>query len=352
MFRTWLQEERRKSVLGFMSILFILSLLLFYTNSSASLFGPYTDEDGIAIRGILAEQQVIEKGDDFGTPPDDIEEPPVSNVFSNKIVSPPLHYDESNPQNFTYKRNGGIHLITTFFKGTYHKARISELIETLRRNIKNEYIEAVHVIYEKDNPRKDLEKTNVRDLLDRKLVTMRVQQQPTYFRMFTYANLALDRGSIAIVANSDIFFDKTLRHLKFGAPRNETNWRSAMALSRSHAADCGKQDDWNGVFDLCNTYIGSHDAFIFAPPAPDFVLKNSKHTQNHFGAENIIVFGYLWARGFRGHISNPCKRIKAMHLHCVQERHYEIGSFISGGRHGNIRPGIKSDNEESWNLIY
>ena len=352
MFRAWVEEERRKTAFGFMVTLLILALIGFYSNLTRSVFNPNLDPDARRIRDIFEEKQTVEKGDDFGTPPTEEEEPQTLNVFANKIQPLPLSYDDSNPKNFTYRRNAGVHLITTFFKGSYHKPRIRELVETLRRNILNEYIEAVHVIYEKDNPRKDLEETDARHLLDRKLVTMKINQQPTYFRLFGYANLALDRGSIAIVANSDIYFDKSVRNLKFGQPSNETNWRSAMALSRSRSPDCGKQDDWNGVFDLCNTYIGSHDAFVFAPPVPDFVLKNSKHTQNHFGSENIIVFGFLWARGYRNHVSNPCKRIRAMHLHCVQERHYEVGSFISGGRHGNIRPGIKPENEDRWNLIY
>jgi hypothetical protein len=338
--------------------LLLLTITAFYLYDSSPFVGLWIEDDYpsdtplVITREVFTTSNVQNKSseNDEGTPPDpaELDDDP----FYNKIKPPPLTYDESNPKVFTFRKNAGIHLITTFFKGSYHKERVNELIESLRRNIKNPYIEAVHVLYERDNPRADLQKTNVRDLLDTKLVTMKVPQQPTYFRLFGYANAALERGSIAIVANSDIYFDKTLVKLKFGAPKNDTNWRSAMALSRSHSADCGKEDDWNGIFDLCSTYIGSHDAFIFAPPVPDFVLKNSRHTQNHFGAENIIVFGFIWARGFRGHLSNPCKRIRAIHLHCSAERHYEIGASISSGRHGKIRPGVEPEHETTWNFIH
>ena len=335
------------SVLVVVLVTLLLLVAVFFTDDALNISAKLVGAEGDTNTALL-----VEKEDDFGIEPNEEEEPPTTNVFGNKIKPPPLTYDDSNPKEFSFRKNEGIHLITTFFKGSYHKQRINELVEALRRNINNPNIEAVHIMYEKDNPRKDLEATNAKDLLDTKLVTMKVESQPTYFRLFGYANAALERGSIAIVANSDIYFDRTLRNLKFGYPGNDTNWRSSMALSRSHSADCGKQDDWNGVFDLCTTYIGSHDAFVFAPPAPDFVLKNSRHTQNHFGAENIIVFGFIWARGFRGHLSNPCKRIHAIHLHCTPERHYAVGSFISAGRHGNIKPGVKPENEDTWNLIY
>lgn len=348
------QRGPKQTLIILIVALFLLTITALYLYDSSPFFWLWHDEE-IVVEPLVSKEipVVLLKDIDDDTPPDESE---LGNAnddpFYNKIKPPPLTYDDSNPKDFTFRKNAGVHLITTFFKGSYHRERVNELIESLRRNIKNPYIEAVHILYERDNPRADLEKTNVKDLLDTKLVTMKVPQQPTYFRLFGYANAALERGSIAIVANSDIYFDKTISKLKFASPKNDTNWRSAMALSRSHSADCGKEDDWNGVFDLCSTYIGSHDAFIFAPPVPDFVLKNSRHTQNHFGAENIIVFGYLWARGFRGHLSNPCKRIKAIHLHCSAERHYDIGTFISAGRHGKIRPGVEPEHETTWNFIH
>ena len=144
--------------------------------SNLSYISPETmDDDG---------QTFVEKEDDFGVPPTDEEEPFTTDVFANNIEPPPPRYDDSNPKEFTFRKDAGIHLITTFFKGTYHKQRVNELVESLRRNVNNPYVEAVHILHEKDNPRKDLESTNVKDLLSKKLVTMKVANQPTYFRLF------------------------------------------------------------------------------------------------------------------------------------------------------------------------
>ena len=161
----------------------------------------------------------------------------------------------------------------------------------------------------------------------------------------------LYRGSIAIVTNSDIYFDDSLRQLEFGSPTSTNSTRSAFALSRRHAPECGKKRDWKSINDLCTHYIGSHDAFVFAPPVGARVLKNTDHTQNHFGAENIVVWAFMWASPYKGRVYNPCQRIHAYHYHCVSERHYTIGKFISKGRHGNVAPGIKNWNG-NWYKIF
>jgi len=301
--------------------------------------------------------QMVPPEDAFSVPPaetheEDAEAGYVADVFSNKIAPIQVKFDESNPRNFSFRNNTGVHLITTFFKGTYRQARINEVIEVMRRNLNNPFIEAVHVLYEIDNPRDDLKKTDAADKLDAKLVTVRVMRQPNYFRLFGYVNAVLERGSIAIVSNSDIYFDHSLRHLKYGHPENKTEWRSVMALSRTRSPDCGKEPDFGNIYDLCSTYIGSHDAFVFAPPVPDFVLQNSHHVQNRLGAENVIIYAFGWSPGYRNHVSNPCKRVRAFHLHCTMERHWHPGTFISRGRHGFARPGVDPEREDTWNLIY
>ena len=257
-----------------------------------------------------------------------------------------FHLDDSNPAQATWRNNAGVHLVTSFFKGTYRPKRVAELVEALRRNVANPAFEAVHVLWEDVNPRDELGMPN-----EPRLVTMKVKHQPTYQKFFMYSNIFLKRGAIVIIANSDLYFDNSLAKLRFGAPDNRSDWRSAMALSRRHAPECGEKNDWRGTYDLCEHYIGSHDAFVFAPPVPEFVVRETKHTQNHFGAENIVVWAFLWAKYFRGHVTNPCQRIRAFHLHCVPERHYTVGSFISYGRHGNVRPGVDGSAQATWNLI-
>jgi hypothetical protein len=259
--------------------------------------------------------------------------------------------DDTNPTTIRpWRANAGVHLITSFFKGTYKKKRVDELFDCLRRNLRNPAFEAVHIMWEDVNPR--LEFKDLTEEENNRLVTMKTLNQPTYSKFFTYSNVMLERGSIAIIANSDLYFDRSITALKFGAPGNQSNWRSAMALSRRHAPECGERNDWRGTYDLCEHYIGSHDAFVFAPPVPAWILKETKHTQNHFGAENIVVWAFLWSKNFKGHVTNPCQRVHAYHLHCVPERHYTVGSFISYGRHGNVAPGVPGYNAGIWNYIY
>jgi len=81
--------------------------------------------------------------------------------------------------------------------------------------------------------------------------------------------------------------------------------------------------------------VGSHDAFVFATPVPPSVVVNTNHTQNHLGAENIVLYEFRQANY---QVRNPCLRIKAIHLHCTKERAYDKHSFVSRGRHARQPP--------------
>lgn len=226
--------------------------------------------------------------------------------------SPRVVLDDTNEfnslENAPFNVSRGVHIITTFFMGNYHKKRKNEFLECLRRNLENPYVEAMHILWEDVNPRTLLPRN-----ITHKLVTSKIEKQPTYFRLFSYVNQILKRGSIAIVTNADIYFDQSLKQLKFGPLTKDPSKsvRTAYALSRRHSDECGSKNDWKSTYDLCLHYIGSHDAFVFAPPTPRRVLANSYHTQNNFGAENIIVWGFLWAGNYR--VFNPCQRIHAFH---------------------------------------
>jgi hypothetical protein len=320
-------------------------LIMFTTFNS----GSWLRSSGLSWSGAASQQEEDPLAvTDFGEPPaeDEVAESDESAVPVPKFFTS----DDTNPSLTSWRSNQGVHLITSFFKGTYKNKRVAELLECVRRNVRNPAFEAVHVLWEDANPRLELA-AELTPEENARLVTSKVNQQPTYQRFFAYANYVLERGAIGIVANSDLYFDKSVGNLKFGSPGNQSNWRSAMALSRRHAPECGTRNDWKSTYDLCQHYIGSHDAFVFAPPVPEFVLRETKHTQNHFGAENIVVWAFLWSKYFRGHVTNPCLRVHAFHLHCIPERHYQIGSFISRGRHGNVEPGVPAYSEDYWNLI-
>ena len=256
----------------------------------------------------------------------------------------------------------GLHLITTFFKGTYAKERFEEILSSLENNLGNDRISKVHVLWEDEDPRDHLRYADVLGLskaqVDEKLVTLKVERQPTYKELFEYSNSALGRGAVGIIANGDIFFDDTLRCINPPDPSSEhfdkpKRKRPYFGLTRRHASECGSDPDYApkgppGIMDLCDRYIGSHDAFIYAHPIPTRITEQLDHKQNEgLGAENVVIWE-LNHNGFRGF--NPCDMVRANHLHCSGERHYSRRSsgklvFVSGKKfnngvrkHGWIKP--------------
>ena len=79
---------------------------------------------------------------------------------------------------------------------------------------------------------------------------------------------------------------------------------------------------------MCDNYMGSHDAFVFAAPIAKRIPPKLSFTQNHLGAENVVIWEFKNTKGYV--VRNPCRVVRAMHLHCVAERHYR-GYSISHG---------------------
>ena len=232
-------------------------------------------------------------------------------------------------------------MITTFFRGNYSAARFAEIVTAARLNLVNPHVRRLHLLVEGDSdPAVHIardEPSAIAALVAEKLVARRVAEQPTYAQLLAYANEALPRGTVAIVTNGDIYFDATLACIGH-APRTgmaSTVQPMIYALSRRHAKQCGFANDHKKIFDLCSTYVGSHDAFVFTTPVPPSVIANSNHTQNHYGAENIVIYEFRQANY---QVRNPCTRIKAFHLHCTKDRDYDQHHFVSHGRHARQPP--------------
>ena len=243
----------------------------------------------------------------------------------NLTISNDTLFSLGSAPNFT--RDTGIHLITTFFHGAYHSRRFHEIVATLVSNLENPYISNVHILYEGIDPRLFIPHIIQRKIIQAgiqdKIVLTKVKKQPTYKEMFDYVNTNLDRGSIAIVSNADIYFDASLKCIYFLESKKKinahTSGRPMFALSRRHSVEC-MTADYRSFLDLCDIYIQSHDSFIFAPPVPKAILDKTGHTQNQgYGAENIVIYEFK-----RQHfqVSNPCFPIHGFHLHCSNERNY------------------------------
>lgn len=243
--------------------------------------------------------------------------------------------------------------MTTYYRGKYSDGRVRELMETLRRNVENKLLHKVHVLWEDESP------GTMREFFQHvsagKMVLHRVRKQPTYHELFEYANGAVPRGDVAIIANSDIYFDDSLECVvgvdpgtRFIDPgyASESIKRPMLALTRRRAAECGPEAfDYprSSIRDLCEHYIGSHDIFVFAPPLEHAVTRMLNHSQNLLGAENVVLWEVHRTRTWR--LTNPCKLVFGYHLHCSQERTYGREVRVSsreynGGvrKHGYVRP--------------
>ena len=228
--------------------------------------------------------------------------------------------------------NKDIHLIIGYFNSSSLPKHNSEVLVAIMHNVENLMFAKIHILYEKDNPKPQLlrllaahSKSGVD--VDNRLVLVENDEQPTYSAFFEYINKAVPNGAVAVVANSDIYFDESLACLgpsssKLTDPCSEAPHLEPpvmYALSRRHSPACGRNFDLpkKRVFDLCEDYRGSHDAFVFTVPVHPHVVASTKHFQNRLGAENVVIFEFRRA-GYV--VKNPCKRIRAYHLHCSNQR--------------------------------
>jgi hypothetical protein len=124
-----------------------------------------------------------------------------------------------------------------------------------------------------------------------------------YNTAFEYSNERLS-GNICILANSDIFFDDTLRLL-----RGKINWDNKFyAITRHNVLIDGSL-----AFTDSN---GCQDVWIFRSPIKSF---KSDFELGRPGCDNRIV----WEAKHAGLIVlNPCKVLVCRHLHLTKKYNY------------------------------
>jgi len=224
----------------------------------------------------------------------------------------------------------GLHLVTTYFRQGASPEHTKEVVKGIVKNLDNDAIAMVHVLYDGETP-PDLVKWQETAPHKQKLLLVKTHSMPpTYSELLAYANTRLKRGAVAILASADMYFDSALACIKPVSPessRFQITFRQAkrpfFALTRRHAPECGAKPDYKNVFDLCDNYIGSHDAFVFAVPVADEIVREVNHTQySGLGAENVLVWELNHSGEWRGF--NPCDLVGAYHLHCSVDRSYSV----------------------------
>src|SRR3989339_482669 len=173
--------------------------------------------------------------------------------------------------------------------------RKKELLFCLKKNIENHYIEKIYIFWEKEP---DLKNSL---FINKKIENINFFDYPTYNKFIDYANLKLS-GKKIIIANSDIFFDNSLKLL---LNYNLTN--KVLALTRynleKYIANNG------GVWERSSN---SQDAWIFQSPLNFDKNKFPVIKLGYFGCD--VWFAYELEK-IGKIVLNPSEDIKTWHVH-------------------------------------
>ena len=185
-----------------------------------------------------------------------------------------------------------IHLFTCWYDAG-NPVRQTELEECLRRNLANQHIKQV-VLW------KDSGSVPVRES---KLLVCEKTRQPTFDDLFALANTICAGNDIAVIANTDIWFDDTV------ALAGNIGSNDCYALLRREE-DC-KLLSWEGV-----PREDSQDAWIFRAPIS---LVNADFSPGRPSCDNALAYRF-WKHGYD--CSNPARSIHIHHLHASGLRNY------------------------------
>lgn len=190
-----------------------------------------------------------------------------------------------------------------------------EIEYCIRSHFKNPNINTVHLLGTKQD------EAYFKDMFP-KAVYYVVPHQPTYGRLFEYAN-TLTPHTVVCICNTDIeigSFDRTIL--------NHVNNEVLLALTRHNLFD-GQADDYQ-----IQNYGGSHDAFITRVPLTRISYQRLNFKQNLFGAENVMMFEF---KGVGYTLKNPCKQISIYHHH-KGESYFEQYARINHGKNTAMCP--------------
>ncbi|KAJ3290904.1 hypothetical protein HDU79_002859 [Rhizoclosmatium sp. JEL0117] len=233
----------------------------------------------------------------------------------------------------TMTRQFELHLIGQWYTPA-SQARASELVRVLATNTNNSYITKIHMIQPKSDfktstPRRSdvlgfFESLRTLDpyfpwtLFLQKLVVSTTNHEGRLLASdaFRYASFQLKQDiaklhltKIAILANQDVYFDESLS-LLWSSPYSDLGRFTAYFLSRYEEPDA---EDESLIGTQCGPkFIGSHDAFMFQPPLPEPLIRNTAFELGSWGIEARLLWEFEQF-GIEGR--NPCEDIKIWHVH-------------------------------------
>jgi hypothetical protein len=202
-------------------------------------------------------------------------------------------------------------------------ARQGELRECLRRNLDNPHIgQLVLWVYNGTPP-----------AAESKLVVRKEDHQPSFDELFHAANTLCAPGDVAIIANSDVWFDDTAALVE----RIEPN--QCYALLRVEST--GK---------LLTTREGdprrdSQDAWVFRPPIRPV---GARFCLGRAGCDNALAY-LLTRSGYD--VRNPAKTICIHHLHASQLRPFKAKRFRIPPPWMHVEPTELHERGRTWMLL-
>lgn len=223
--------------------------------------------------------------------------------------------------------------------------RISELVTCFKKNLNHSLIEKIFVFFER---KKDIynELYEYIKTVTNKVEIIVIKERPTFRTFFEFANEKLKEKNI-IIANTDIYFDKTLNRIKNYDFTNKffvlTRWNLADDFRLYLQVRKNPFYPWKKINkrkliktpDLCNTK--SIDTWIFKAP-----IEINFDCDIKFGVykcDSLLNYNLLQkAASEPFQIFNPCLSIRACHLdknvkNKIREEYKEYAKKIYNSEH-------------------
>ena len=194
-------------------------------------------------------------------------------------------------------------LIQQYFRHPSNR-RHREITTCLERNIACPLIDHILLLNEQDYP--DMPKST-------KIVVDTLGHRMTYYDVFQAILKNVPAGDFVVIANSDIWFNETLKHL----------WRIGLAERQLFLAllrweDKGEAGDatiFGPRADSQDTWIVARDSITFTPTEDDFGFPFGKS-----GCDNAFALVMMRKKFL---VVNPAYTIKTFHLHTTNIRNYD-----------------------------
>ncbi|MCI0337077.1 MAG: FkbM family methyltransferase [Acidobacteria bacterium] len=199
-------------------------------------------------------------------------------------------------------------LIACFYQ-EIDASRRTEFQECLRRNIENDWLDEIHIFIEEPVELSKLLPENPL-LANPKVRLIPHCRRATYQDLFAYANSQL-LGHNVLIANADIYFDRTLAQLDGYDLAGKL-----LCLSRWDIQPDGPARFFE--------HPSSQDAWVFQTPIRDFPCDFHLGV---LGCDNRLA----WEAEQAGlAVSNPSRSLRAYHLHLSQVHRYSEHQRLTG----------------------